>query len=145
VPARVEEVAERPAAAFDPRRGQHSSTRILEWLEARRPDDAHLLGLTDGDLFIPILTFVFGEARLRGAAAVVSTARLVPGAAPALWRARLAKEAVHELGHTLGLLHCETLGCVMTRSSSVKDVDAKRPGPCSDCRARLREAERGMR
>ena len=76
MPARLEEVAERPTAAFDPRRGQHSSTRILEWLEARRPDDAHLLGLTDADLFIPILTFVFGEARLRGAAAVVSTVAL---------------------------------------------------------------------
>ena len=42
---RFEDRAERPAGAYDPRRGQHSSTRILEWLEARRPAGTHLLAV----------------------------------------------------------------------------------------------------
>ena len=70
-----------------------------------------MLGVTDRDLFIPILTYVFGEAQLGGRAAVVSTARLVEDVelfGPQLLVERLAKEAVHEVGHAFGLLHCAT-------------------------------------
>src|SRR5574341_1425490 len=77
VPVRTLERAEGPADAFDPARGQFSSTRILRWTLAHHPADAlKVLSLTDGDLFIPVLTFVFGEAQVGGMAAVVSTARL---------------------------------------------------------------------
>jgi archaemetzincin len=136
----------RPAGTLDPRRGQHSSRDVLRWLVARLPPaGGRLLGLTDVDLFIPVLTFVFGEAQLEGRAAVVSLARLVD-ANRAVTAARLAREAVHELGHTFGLLHCngfdDTRGvkapCVMSRSASLAGVDAKSPGLCHDCRARVR-------
>jgi archaemetzincin len=137
---------DRPVDAFDPRRQQHSSTRILQWLVDRRPADAHkVLALTDVDLFIPILTFVFGEAQLEGAAAIVSTARLCTNHGSAnvrLLTTRLAKECVHELGHTFGLIHCDRRGCVMTRSVSVLDVDAKTVSFCEDCWARYQELER---
>ena len=66
---------ERPRAAWDARRGQYETGRILKWLESRHAGAAKVLGLTDVDLFIPILTFVFGEAQLGGRAAIVSTAR----------------------------------------------------------------------
>ncbi len=137
---------DRPVDAFDPRRQQHSSTRILQWLIERRPQDAQkVLALTDVDLFIPILTFVFGEAQLEGAAAVVSTARLRTNHGTSNMRlltTRLAKECVHELGHTFGLIHCGRPGCVMTRSVSVLDVDAKTVSFCDDCWARFQELER---
>ncbi len=70
---------ERPGEAWDPRRRQYETGRILKWLESRHADASKVLGLTDVDLFIPILTFVFGEAQLGGRAAVVSTARLASG------------------------------------------------------------------
>lgn len=137
---------DRPLGAFDPRRQQHSSTRILQWLVERRPEPADkVLALTDVDLFIPILTFVFGEAQLDGTAAVVSTARLRTNNGTSnlrLLTARLAKECIHELGHTFGLIHCERTGCVMTRSVSVLDVDAKTASLCEDCWARYRELDR---
>lgn len=137
---------DRPVDAFDARRQQHSSTRILQWLVDRRPERAHkVLALTDVDLFIPILTFVFGEAQLDGAAAIVSTARLRTDHGPSnvrLLTTRLAKECVHELGHTFGLIHCGRPGCVMTRSVSVLDVDAKTASFCQDCWARYQELER---
>jgi archaemetzincin len=103
-----------------------------------------VLGITDVDLFIPVLTFVFGEAQVDGPAAVVSTARLrltyderpVP---PALLEARLLKECLHELGHTFGLVHCPDEACLMSRSNSVLEVDQKRPAFCRDCRQRLRK------
>jgi archaemetzincin len=134
--------AERPLEAFDPRRRQWSSTRILRWLLEVGPRGGKVLGVTDVDLFIPILTFVFGEAQLDGGAAVVSTARLADPAELGDGRVvleRLAKESVHELGHAFGLTHCGTAGCVMGRSASVRDVDQKRAGLCQDCQTRLTE------
>ncbi|HUC43968.1 MAG TPA: hypothetical protein VMR65_08020, partial [Candidatus Sulfotelmatobacter sp.] len=122
---------ERPSEAWDPRRGQFESGSILEWLASRHPGAHKVLGVTDVDLFIPILTFVFGEAQLGGRTAVVSTARLgdapfVPGESARIAR-RLEKEAVHELGHTFGLLHCRDGSCAMARSPSLRHVDAKLP------------------
>jgi archaemetzincin len=147
LPVRIHQEAERPADSYEPRRGQHASGKILAWLSARAPDGSRrILGVTDADLFMPILTFVFGEAELKGRAAVVSTARLsgregVP-AEPSVLAVRLAKECVHELGHTFGLIHCRTPGCVMARSASLRDVDAKTETLCRECRERAADALR---
>lgn len=134
---------DRPLEAYDARRRQYESTRILQWLAPRVPPGARsLLAVTDQDLCIVVLTYVFGEAQVGGPAAVVSTARLQAGAdggpvAPELYQARLVKECVHEIGHTFGLTHCRTRGCVMGRANTIYDVDAKSVTLCPDCRARL--------
>lgn len=145
VRARLYRHADRPVHAFDHRRGQHSSTEILRWLVERAHPDGRVLAMTDADLFIPILTFVYGEAQLGGSAAVVSTARLWPDPNvrldQVLLRDRIIKECVHELGHTFGLLHCEQSRCVMSRSVSIADVDAKLPVLCVDCHERYREQQ----
>lgn len=144
-PTRVTAVNGPPGDALDVKRGQHSSTRILRWILTGVPPGVDkVLGITDVDLFIPVLTFVFGEAQVGGSAAVVSTARLRRGlddrpAPSGLAEARLVKECLHELGHTFGLLHCPEGGCVMSRSNSILDVDRKRAGFCRDCRQRLED------
>src|SRR5690242_9259893 len=130
----------RPRHAFDPRRKQHASGAILRWLLETGPQDGKVLGVTDRDLFIPILTYVFGEAQLGGRAAVVSVARLaedVELVGPQLLVERLAKEAVHEVGHAYGLVHCDTERCVMGRSPAVREVDEKSAELCASCRALL--------
>ena len=141
---------ERPTAALDRRRGQWESGAILRWLSERHPDaESKLLGLTDVDLFLPILTFVFGEAQLDGRAAVVSLHRL--GATAASRRVdrrlleRLRKEAVHELGHAWGLVHCGNAECAMGRSPGVAEIDAKGEDLCVDCRLLYEDARRRMR
>ena len=139
-PVLLHQGAGRPTEAWDARRKQHSSTHILRWLGEVGPRDGKVLGITDVDLFIPILTFVFGEAQLGGPVAVVSTARLVDPASrldPRVVHERLAKEAVHELGHAFGLLHCATPRCVMGRSPSLREVDLKTGHPCPQCRERI--------
>lgn len=144
LPVRLWHGHERPSDAFDPRRQQYSSSRILRWLVERRPDEARkVLAVTDVDLFIPILTFVYGEAQLGGLAALVSMARLAAdgGRNRGLLATRLAKEAVHELGHTFGLIHCSEPRCVMSRSVTILNVDAKGLSLCNNCWGRYRESE----
>ena len=98
-----------PPGSYEAGRNQYYSTRILKAMLKEVPEDAEkLLGVTDKDLCIPILTYVFGEAQLGGTAAVVSLARLRQehyGLAPdrELFQERIRKECLHELGHTFGL------------------------------------------
>lgn len=129
--------------ARHPERGQYYSTQILAAMHAcLRPDTWRLLAVTPFDLYIPILTFVFGEAQLDGTCAVVSIHRLrqefygLPADSKLMHR-RLLKEAVHELGHTFGLAHCEDYQCAMAPSHSMEWIDLKQSTLCANCRARL--------
>ena len=122
--------------------GQYYSTAILQRLERAADLDARVLGVTACDLYVPVLTFVFGEAQLDGNCAVVSTARLreefygMPGR-DELYRERLVKEAAHELGHTFGLRHCADWRCVMSSSHGVERLDVKGADFCSSCRRKV--------
>jgi archaemetzincin len=101
-----------------------------------------MLALVPFDLFIPILTYVFGEAEVGGNVAVVSYYRLAPeryGLPPdgALLAERLVKEVIHELGHVFSLIHCATQSCVMHSSSYVEQIDLKESSFCRVCAAEL--------
>jgi archaemetzincin len=131
-----------PVFAFHPERDQFHSSEMLERLhEYVRPRTWRLLGLTPVDLYIPILTFVFGEAELGGTCSVVSYHRLrqefygLPKDAPLLGR-RLLTECIHELGHTLELTHCQDYRCVMASSHAVEWIDLKEWTFCPDCAAK---------
>lgn len=132
-----------PAYAFNVTRQQYSSTEILASLARRNmPDTWRLLAITTLDLYIPILTFVFGEAQLGGTSAVVSLHRLRDefyGLPPniILLRERLLKECVHELGHTLNLPHCEDYQCAMSRSHGVEWIDLKTAKFCRTCHSAI--------
>jgi len=132
------------AQAFAPERRQSHATLLLAALIRQRPDNASMIvGLTAVDLFIPVLTFVFGQAQLGGPGAVVSTYRLrntfygLP-ADDRLLRERARKEAVHELGHVHGLVHCPDYRCVMAASTNIGEVDLKGPTFCTVCADALR-------
>lgn len=134
---------------YDRQRGQYNSTDILQYLEQpASPGDAgtRIVGVTGHDLFIPILTYVFGEAALGGNVAVVSYHRFrneLYGLHPdqGLLRERLQKVATHELGHSLGLVHCSLPTCVMHAASYVEELDLKGNGFCGFCRGMLEKPE----
>jgi archaemetzincin len=125
--------------AFNPMRRQYHSTEILKKILQRPQGDTwKVLGVTEMDLYIPVLTFVFGEAQLADGGAVVSAHRLrqefygMP-TDPELLHERLLKEALHELGHTYGLRHCPDYTCVMSASNGVERIDLKRADFCPAC------------
>jgi archaemetzincin len=131
--------------AWDPARGQYSSVRILQELLRRCPTDAaRVLAITAEDLYIPMLSFVYGQAQLNGKLALVSVARLrqeyygMPPEAGVL-EERCLKEILHEMGHTFGLLHCADSACAMSLSTSLQQVDIKQKAYCAGCAALLAE------
>jgi archaemetzincin len=125
---------------YDPIRNQYNSSGLLlELINDTSPETLRILGVTELDLFIPIFTFLFGEAQLNGVGALVSTHRLhnqfygIPENKELL-KSRLLKEGIHELGHTFGLIHCFTLNCVMKSSTYVEEIDQKSTDFCKLCR-----------
>jgi len=143
MPAQVENKPINIKAVYDPLRNQHNSSYLLAQLIDEPPEDVgRILGVCSFDLFIPILTFVFGEAQLEGIGAVVSTYRLRNEfyggqSSKQLLMERLLKEATHELGHTFNLYHCHNPGCVMTSSVYVEDIDEKSAMFCRECEANV--------
>ena len=140
VTPRIRAVQFEPDLALDQDRAQYNSSRLLALLlDSASTTEDRILGIAGVDLFIPILTFVFGEAQVFGPTAVVSLHRLrteVYGlpSDPALSYRRLLIESVHELGHTWGLLHCLRPDCAMHTSTYVEEIDLKKPALCGSCR-----------
>jgi archaemetzincin len=132
--------------AFDAGRNQYGSIPVLEMLTRRFPMDARkLLAVTEHDLFIPVLTFVFGQAQLGGGVGVVSLARLRQefyGLPPQreLFLERVLKESLHETGHMFGLVHCAERSCAMSLATSVRQIDIKQAAFCAACAAHLAAA-----
>jgi len=128
------------------RRQYHSTqilTRISDYLQ--RAGNEYVLGVTEVDLYVPNYNFVFGEAGCPGNVALISLCRLKPefyGEPPdkKLFQERALKEAVHEIGHALGVEHCKNPLCVMFFSLSIKDTDRKGARFCDDCHVLIHRA-----
>jgi archaemetzincin len=143
-PCRIRPEAMDLRFALDERRQQYHSTAILQRLEQLPANGARILAVTEADLYVPVLTYVFGEAQLEGDCAIVSTARLREefyGLPPRLdlLKERLLKEAAHEIGHTFGLRHCADWSCVMASSHAVEVLDVKSAEFCKTCRKPIAE------
>jgi len=134
-----------PEYALIPARQQYNAIPILKTLERDAPQNVLRLGLTEKDLCLPIFSYVLGEAQVNGRAAVVSLFRLmkeggVKPVEPGLGYERLAKVALHEIAHVLGLRHCRNSGCLMQFSPGAEHVDGLALGFCDGCEGILRTA-----
>jgi len=124
---------------YSAQRRQFYSTKIIESVKNTNPvPEGFVLILTDMDLFIPVLTHIYGEAELEGRYSIVSLCRLheefyTSETNPSLLLERSYKEIIHELGHNVGLRHCRDWRCVMHSSSGIEEVDIKGYLFCADC------------
>ncbi|MHC1611491.1 MAG: zinc-dependent metalloprotease family protein [Candidatus Methanospirareceae archaeon] len=117
--------------AYNEKRMQYNASKLLIYLnkstaEARSADLR--LWIISDDLYVPGMNFVFGVAD-PGKAAVLSTHRLDS-------LDLIKKEAIHEIGHVLGLQHC-TNDCVMQFSNSLYEAKAKPATLCERCQSLL--------
>ncbi len=130
-----------PEETFNRTRRQYNSNHILRKIHNYAEKEKNMdrvLGIVNADIFVPNLSYVFGEAECPGKAALISLWRLKPEfyGKPSnneLFLERITKESVHELGHTLGLGHCPNPYCIMYFSNSIFETDRKKSLFCSKC------------
>lgn len=133
-----------PAYAFNKDRSQYHCNAIMRRLGTVLEDAPQdlVMGVTDADLFEPDSPFVFGQADRESNVAVLSLYRLRQGAEGEALRRRVQVEAVHQVGHLIGLSYCEDSRCVMFLPQAPQDVDRKSLGPCNVCRNELNRLNR---
>ncbi len=130
---------------FDPYRKQYDGNRLLKEIDSKfASETAKTVGLFSVDLYIPILTYIFGQAFLNGRSGIASIYRLsnerygIKGDKN-VFIERIRKEVIHELGHMFGLIHCANPVCVMRSSTYVEDIDQKEYSLCLRCREELQK------
>jgi archaemetzincin len=130
---------------FDPNRKQYDANKLLQLIHSEYTGNAlKTIGLFQVDLFIPILTFIFGQAIYNGDTGIASVYRLkneqygLKGNDKLIYE-RFKKVIIHELGHTFGLVHCHIPDCVMRPGTYVEDIDQKKQHFCKKCLATLEE------
>jgi archaemetzincin len=130
-----------PAYAFNQRRGQYNAAAIMKRIAgSRRSNDVAALGVADVDLFMPEEDepYTFGEADRASLAGIINVSRLLDKDRAAtlsdkvLRRLRVA--TIHELGHLVGLSHCENWKCAMSISTTLAEQDRKGAELCTNCR-----------
>lgn len=127
-----------PQYAFNKERGQYHTSAILRKLASLRPSgvEVPVVGIADVDLFVPDTPYVFGDTDRDAQAAIYSVLRL-QHSDPERVKRRIQVEAVHAVGHLLGLSHCPDPRCAMFLSRDSADADRKGPGVCATCRNAL--------
>ena len=133
-----------PEYAFTPARNQYLSDLFIDKLKHHAVPGKRILGITEADLYTRGLNFVFGQADKQAGVAVISLKLLRQEyygleEDHRLLMERALKEAVHEIGHTLGMDHCQDGTCVMHFSNSLIDTDIKKALFCPRCQPRLLE------
>lgn len=133
------------SSAYSKERGQYFSTQLISnALNLTTGYDGKVVIMVEFDLFVPVFTYVFGEAQLNGKHSIVSVCRLheefYSGATnDILLFDRTIKEVLHELGHNLGLIHCKDWDCVMHVSQGIEEIDIKGNKYCPVCKSKIKQ------
>jgi len=127
--------------AYNKNRNQYDAFKILTHYRYLLNPNEIILFIIDNDIYVSYLNFCFGLSY--GKMAIISTFRLKEtfyGRKEnlSIYYLRCKKEAVHEIGHSLGLTHCNNFKCVMFFSNSIEDTDKKDYKLCDKCKKILK-------
>lgn len=120
-------------------RRQYFSTGFIEQsLKQTEHINGKIILITELDIYVPVLTFLFGEAQLKGKHSIVSVFRLHEEFYSGITNnellyERTIKEVYHEMGHNFGLIHCQNWDCVMHSSNNIEEVDLRGNTYCKNC------------
>jgi archaemetzincin len=139
-----------PESSLNQERGQYDAPALLKYLASCLPElapDQKVLGIIDADIYAENLDFLFGLSDKKTGHSLISLVRLRPefsghDSNNKLFCCRIVKEAVHEIGHTLGFNHCQYSSCVMHFSAILEDTDRKDSRFCYCCREKFAARQR---
>lgn len=133
-PVKQKSAFDLPANSFNPLRNQYDASALLRILvPTSAGKDSYSLFIVKVDLYVTGKNYIFGLADSLMRAAIISSFRFQPDKTIE----HLRKEAIHELGHLLGLKHCSLSTCAMHFSQTVEDTERKNFELCSNCRRQL--------
>lgn len=138
-------VADLPDSAFYTPRKRYKARKLLNFLNDIKPSNCDkIIGLTTQDISTPKGRIddsgIMGLAYLGGESCVVSTFRISRGKpSKAKIRERLAKVSLHEIGHTLGIPHCNNSPICMLNDAkgTIKTIDREEIFLCPSCREKI--------
>lgn len=128
---------------YNPARRQYDANGLIKSLSHLAVDESvKVMGILRVDLFVPILTYIFGQAVLGGNTGVSSLYRMRNELYGLdidnnLMIERFRKVVMHETGHLFGLIHCYNASCIMRSSTYVEDIDQKELRFCTSCKKEL--------
>lgn len=132
-----------PSFAYYEPRQRYKADSLLKFQLGLLPHGAgSVVGFTNKDISTSLGDKadwgIFGLGYRRGNAAVISVFRLKSGSYDA-FKERFIKVVLHELGHNMGLPHCNASEyCLMTDAKgTAATVDKEKKWLCSNCRHRL--------
>lgn len=132
-----------PQEALNSQRGQYYTTVVLNKLQLLKVDDKErILGIIDEDLYVPAVSYLFGDADPHSKVALLSIYRLknefsgFPENEDLVFN-RIFKESAYQLGRTLNLENCLNPKCVMYPASRVVDTDLKLAKFCDNCQRKV--------
>ncbi len=135
---------EAPRRFYDEQRAQYRADLLLKWLKSLKGEWEFLMGVTEEDIYIPGMNFVFNvhDKAAFASVAILSLKRLHQEfyglkEEPELFKERVRKQVIHIIGHFLGLPDCPNSYCVMRYVNSVLEIDSKTAEFCPRCRGRL--------
>ena len=129
------------AQAYNERRRQVDIKRLIESFRGEYNVKSNVVDiiLLYRDLYIDGRNYIFSATHVASKTIIISLFRLLYGLNlgnpddESLFRERLYKEVIHELGHLIGLDHCIDDSCVMSFSSDIAHLDRKNPLLCDRC------------
>lgn len=113
--------------AYHPKRAQYDADILIKHLLNSKTKET-ALWVIDKDLFCKGMNFIFGFA-IYHSGALLSLFRLSSSVL-------VEKEAIHEVGHVLGLSHCSN-NCVMQFSNSLWEAKSKPSYLCDECKRKI--------
>lgn len=133
---------EHPDSAWYTPRRRWRAERLLDTLEPLLPAECQrILGMTTQDISTTKGEHedwgILGLARRPGSVGVISSYRARRRVQDVPMLMRLGRIAIHELGHTLGLPHCPTLGCYMEDAGGTVDTIDRETFMCPICHGRI--------
>ncbi len=150
----INNISTLPTSFFNRQKGIHySADSIIAYLANRKSNSTALtIGYTPADIYITKrdkqgnikeprhkyeIWGIFGLAKCPGRSSVVSTKRLY---SPDIntFRQRVLKVMLHEIGHNLGLKHCDNKTCFMTDAvENISSIDNSSLDLCNKCSAQI--------